>query len=210
MAMSDSTTPHSDWVQTFQRAWSNPLQQPPPSAALIASEASAVTAASSSNTAHPATEGRVGKTPRRRSRASRKPPTTLLNTDPLNFRAMVQRFTGVPSGGSRRRSRAAAAHDFVLFLLLLNAFAFLTGLYLLDASSAAPSSSVGPSSSSSSLFASSASSAPENGPAAPSPRAFTSTAARPGSASDIDELELHKSLLSKVDEEENRWWWLCC
>ncbi|KAI3814291.1 hypothetical protein L1987_19042 [Smallanthus sonchifolius] len=31
---------------------------------------------------------------RRRSRASRKTPTTLLNTDTTNFRAMVQRFTG--------------------------------------------------------------------------------------------------------------------
>ncbi|KAK1280685.1 hypothetical protein QJS04_geneDACA014898 [Acorus gramineus] len=98
--MSDSTTPHSDWAQTFQRAWSNPLQQPPPSAAAaaIASETSVITASSSSNAAPPGAEGRVGKTPRRRSRASRKPPTTLLNTDPSNFRAMVQRFTGVPSG----------------------------------------------------------------------------------------------------------------
>nr|XP_043613562.1 VQ motif-containing protein 22-like [Erigeron canadensis] len=32
--------------------------------------------------------------PRRRSRASRRTPTTLLNTDTTNFRAMVQRFTG--------------------------------------------------------------------------------------------------------------------
>ncbi|KAJ0494525.1 putative VQ motif-containing protein [Helianthus annuus] len=31
---------------------------------------------------------------RKRSRASRKTPTTLLNTDTTNFRAMVQRFTG--------------------------------------------------------------------------------------------------------------------
>ncbi|KVH89645.1 VQ-like protein [Cynara cardunculus var. scolymus] len=31
---------------------------------------------------------------RRRSRASRKTPTTLLNTDTSNFRAMVQQFTG--------------------------------------------------------------------------------------------------------------------
>jgi len=35
----------------------------------------------------------VGK---KRSRASRRAPTTLLNTDPSNFRAMVQRFTGIP------------------------------------------------------------------------------------------------------------------
>ncbi|XP_020575578.1 VQ motif-containing protein 22-like, partial [Phalaenopsis equestris] len=36
--------------------------------------------------------------PRKRSRASRRAPTTLLNTDTANFRAMVQQFTGVPTG----------------------------------------------------------------------------------------------------------------
>ncbi|KAJ4747846.1 VQ motif family protein [Rhynchospora pubera] len=41
---------------------------------------------------------RVGKSPRRRSRASRRAPVTLLNTDTSNFRAMVQQFTGIPSG----------------------------------------------------------------------------------------------------------------
>ncbi|KAL6873493.1 hypothetical protein ACP4OV_013575 [Aristida adscensionis] len=33
---------------------------------------------------------------RRRSRASRRAPVTLLNTDAANFRAMVQQFTGIP------------------------------------------------------------------------------------------------------------------
>ncbi|WCJ28688.1 VQ motif-containing protein [Euphorbia peplus] len=42
-------------------------------------------------------EGRVAKPIRRRSRASRRTPTTLLNTDTTNFRAMVQQFTGGPS-----------------------------------------------------------------------------------------------------------------
>ncbi|KAE8673055.1 hypothetical protein F3Y22_tig00111812pilonHSYRG00018 [Hibiscus syriacus] len=41
--------------------------------------------------------GRVGKPARKRSRASRRTPTTLLNTDTTNFRAMVQQFTGNPS-----------------------------------------------------------------------------------------------------------------
>ncbi|KAI3790786.1 hypothetical protein L2E82_04092 [Cichorium intybus] len=36
---------------------------------------------------------------RRRSRASRRTPTTLLNTDTTNFRAMVQRFTGGGNNG---------------------------------------------------------------------------------------------------------------
>ena len=44
-------------------------------------------------------EGGVGKSSaRRRTRASRGAPTTLLNTDPTNFRAMVQQFTGAPAG----------------------------------------------------------------------------------------------------------------
>lgn len=42
-------------------------------------------------------EGRVTKPARRRTRASRRTPTTLLNTDTTNFRAMVQQFTGGPS-----------------------------------------------------------------------------------------------------------------
>ncbi|XVF71151.1 hypothetical protein PTKIN_Ptkin12aG0013300 [Pterospermum kingtungense] len=46
---------------------------------------------------HLSPEGRVGKPARRRSRASRRTPTTLLNTDTTNFRAMVQQFTGGPT-----------------------------------------------------------------------------------------------------------------
>ncbi|WOL15871.1 hypothetical protein Cni_G24652 [Canna indica] len=51
---------------------------------------------------HPAAvlEGRVSKSARRRSRASRRAPTTMLNTDAANFRAMVQQFTGVPSAAA--------------------------------------------------------------------------------------------------------------
>jgi hypothetical protein len=40
--------------------------------------------------------GGTAKVGKKRSRASRRAPTTLLNTDPSNFRAMVQRFTGIP------------------------------------------------------------------------------------------------------------------
>ncbi|XP_057506310.1 calmodulin-binding protein 25-like [Actinidia eriantha] len=43
---------------------------------------------------HLSRDGRVSKPTRRRSRASRRTPTTLLNTDAANFRAMVQQFTG--------------------------------------------------------------------------------------------------------------------
>ncbi|KAI3664847.1 hypothetical protein L6452_43456 [Arctium lappa] len=52
---------------------------------------------------HPATSnvrttGQSGPKPiRRRSRASRRTPTTLLNASPTDFRALVQRFTGCDS-----------------------------------------------------------------------------------------------------------------
>ncbi|KAK6254226.1 hypothetical protein QUC31_015946 [Theobroma cacao] len=50
--------------------------------------------------------GSSSKPIRRRSRASKKTPTTLLNANTSNFRALVQQFTGCPSAplsqGSRR------------------------------------------------------------------------------------------------------------
>ncbi|KAK4374386.1 hypothetical protein RND71_005063 [Anisodus tanguticus] len=39
----------------------------------------------------------VGKNPKKRSRASRRAPTTVLTTDTTNFRQMVQEFTGIPT-----------------------------------------------------------------------------------------------------------------
>jgi VQ motif len=63
------------------------------------SPGSGMTGPTSSPPSHANMEaGRVGKSPRRRSRASRRAPVTLLNTDTSNFRAMVQQFTGIPSG----------------------------------------------------------------------------------------------------------------
>lgn len=44
--------------------------------------------------------GRGARPIRRRSRASRRTPTTLLNTDTTNFRAMVQHFTGSPAAAA--------------------------------------------------------------------------------------------------------------
>lgn len=39
----------------------------------------------------------VGKNSKKRSRASRRAPTTVLTTDTTNFRQMVQEFTGIPT-----------------------------------------------------------------------------------------------------------------
>uniref|UniRef100_A0A5B7BGG1 Putative VQ motif-containing protein n=1 Tax=Davidia involucrata TaxID=16924 RepID=A0A5B7BGG1_DAVIN len=44
--------------------------------------------------------GSVSKPIRRRSRASRRTPTTLLNADTSNFRALVQQFTGCSNAPS--------------------------------------------------------------------------------------------------------------
>ncbi|CAL9763664.1 unnamed protein product [Musa acuminata subsp. burmannicoides] len=108
--MSDATTSGpARWAQL--RGW--PHLQPPPASPAPATSAfgcvsdSVVVSATSSPTIdgsakgasqQPGIEGRVGKPVRRRSRASRRAPTTMVNTDAANFRMMVQQFTGNPSG----------------------------------------------------------------------------------------------------------------
>ncbi|XP_050381811.1 VQ motif-containing protein 22-like [Argentina anserina] len=69
-------------------------------AATASASAAASNPSSSNNTNSLSPEGRVSKPVRKRSRASRRTPTTLLNTDTANFRAMVQQFTGGPSTAS--------------------------------------------------------------------------------------------------------------
>ncbi|KAJ1377442.1 hypothetical protein SESBI_48898 [Sesbania bispinosa] len=52
----------------------------------------------------------VVRNPKKRTRASRRAPTTVLTTDTSNFRAMVQEFTGIPappfSGGFNAKSQS--------------------------------------------------------------------------------------------------------
>uniref|UniRef100_A0A1J3D7Q8 VQ domain-containing protein n=1 Tax=Noccaea caerulescens TaxID=107243 RepID=A0A1J3D7Q8_NOCCA len=49
----------------------------------------------------------------RRSRASRRAiPTTLLNANPSNFRALVQKFTGRSAGGESNRRKSPLTLDF--------------------------------------------------------------------------------------------------
>jgi len=43
------------------------------------------------------TVNNVGRNSKKRTRASRRAPTTVLTTDTSNFRAMVQEFTGIPA-----------------------------------------------------------------------------------------------------------------
>ncbi|KAJ8758556.1 hypothetical protein K2173_000277 [Erythroxylum novogranatense] len=69
------------------------------------SSSNSVTAATNHLSYHKA--GCVHKPIRRRSRASKKTPITLLKAKPSDFRALVQQFTGCPNGaisfGSRQK-----------------------------------------------------------------------------------------------------------
>lgn len=52
---------------------------------------------SGSGSADPNQNQNMVRNPKKRSRASRRAPTTVLTTDTTNFRAMVQEFTGIPA-----------------------------------------------------------------------------------------------------------------
>lgn len=106
--MSETMSSPTDWAKYYQQNLSGADADADAAAAAAASTGMMLTsnnlssphgsAPSSSSNLSP-TEGRVSKPPhaRRRSRASRRTPTTLLNTDTTNFRAMVQQFTGGPN-----------------------------------------------------------------------------------------------------------------
>eukprot|EP00252_Welwitschia_mirabilis_P025272 TRINITY_DN7819_c0_g1_i1.p1 TRINITY_DN7819_c0_g1~~TRINITY_DN7819_c0_g1_i1.p1 ORF type:complete len:189 (+),score=50.16 TRINITY_DN7819_c0_g1_i1:105-671(+) len=68
-----------------------PTKQVPPSLAMTPT-----TSSSSSLGLNAKGNGNATKPRKKRSRASKKPVTTLVRTDPANFRAMVQQFTGAP------------------------------------------------------------------------------------------------------------------
>ncbi|KAH7654545.1 VQ domain-containing protein [Dioscorea alata] len=131
MAMSDTSSTPPDWAQLYHRNISVITDQTSPnmfgSTALADSTIVTSTASFSSQTISPKTtgsisniEGRVGKSPRRRSRASRKAPTTLLNTDTTNFRAMVQQFTGIPSAPYSSSAIQTNGPPFINFGLGIN------------------------------------------------------------------------------------------
>ncbi|OIW00413.1 hypothetical protein TanjilG_05763 [Lupinus angustifolius] len=66
------------------------LQQESGSRGLVSS----VSAATNNDQGH---NSNMVRNPKKRSRASRRAPTTVLTTDTTNFRAMVQEFTGIPA-----------------------------------------------------------------------------------------------------------------
>ncbi|KAJ0975914.1 hypothetical protein J5N97_017879 [Dioscorea zingiberensis] len=125
--MSDTTSTTPDWAQLYHRNFPGGDHPIPPTmfGSSVADSTVVTTTASHTLISPPPTgathsniEGRVGKSTRRRSRASRKAPTTLLNTDTTNFRAMVQQFTGIPSGPYSSGIQTTSASPFINFGVL--------------------------------------------------------------------------------------------
>ncbi|XP_042041156.1 VQ motif-containing protein 22-like [Salvia splendens] len=85
--------PH-DWMQLN---FTNENQTNTPPIATTTTNNNTTTAVAARNNIPAAYESHGTRPIRRRSRASRRTPTTLLNTDTTNFRAMVQQFTGSPA-----------------------------------------------------------------------------------------------------------------
>ncbi|XP_057501706.1 uncharacterized protein LOC130785536 [Actinidia eriantha] len=91
----------------FNPTWNKALASGPNSAEpgsmaqhLVASSLTAlppVTMSTSTTEQADRTARLAPRNPKKRSRASRRAPTTVLNTDTTNFRAMVQEFTGIPA-----------------------------------------------------------------------------------------------------------------
>lgn len=78
---------HQDWLEQLY----HPPDTPPASAEFVNSAAG-----TTSSTASMGSPKRHLSKPRRRSRASKKTPTTILNANANNFRSLVQQFTGRP------------------------------------------------------------------------------------------------------------------
>ncbi|KAJ4758844.1 VQ motif-containing protein [Rhynchospora pubera] len=92
-----ATTAAAAATATNPRTFNPP---PPSSFSLNTSQVHTNTTPSSSSAGTAATANNPTATPRgsrKRTRASRRAPTTVLTTDTSNFRAMVQEFTGIPS-----------------------------------------------------------------------------------------------------------------
>lgn len=92
------------WMQLYQSNFDHittdqvqPLHPTTTTATTTTTTTGVAAATSRSNSMSPNQGGRIARPIRRRSRAPRRTPTTLLSTDATNFRAMVQQFTGVPN-----------------------------------------------------------------------------------------------------------------
>lgn len=98
MAMSDTGSSFAQWAELYDADGNNSNVIIPAATSPTSGGSGGGSPTKLSAQHQPGIEGpRVGKPARRRSRASRRAPVTLLNTDTANFRAMVQQFTGIPA-----------------------------------------------------------------------------------------------------------------
>ncbi|KAA8537183.1 hypothetical protein F0562_029685 [Nyssa sinensis] len=111
--MSDTMPGFSEWKEFYQQSISREVVPSPgglSDAVIVTTSVTTDNMLSRSNSSttaggHPNPKGCVSKPIRRRSRASRMTPTTLINADTSNFRALVQRFTGCSSARSSFETR---------------------------------------------------------------------------------------------------------
>ncbi|KAK6125783.1 hypothetical protein DH2020_040474 [Rehmannia glutinosa] len=106
LQLHQNPNPDSAWPRTTIRTDPNPITHdiispmlPSSSPALMPSFQPAGADNSSQSLAPPQQNQNqtTARNPKKRSRASRRAPTTVLTTDTTNFRAMVQEFTGIPA-----------------------------------------------------------------------------------------------------------------
>ncbi|MED6143316.1 hypothetical protein PIB30_005235 [Stylosanthes scabra] len=109
-ASANSTTDHNQWKQFYDQHQTHQIVAPQTEGLLLSCDSTVMTAVAEATTTTMAAaassesilspKGSVAKPIRRRSRASKKTPTTLLNANTTNFRALVQQFTGCPNSSS--------------------------------------------------------------------------------------------------------------
>eukprot|EP00257_Ricinus_communis_P028331 XP_025015745.1 hybrid signal transduction histidine kinase A isoform X2 [Ricinus communis] len=100
IATSSSPTQQFFTNQTQTGPTYNPSIQIPPVQETTAPSRGPGSASASGSNGHQTnntTTTNIVRNPKKRSRASRRAPTTVLTTDTTNFRAMVQEFTGIPA-----------------------------------------------------------------------------------------------------------------
>ncbi|GMJ00624.1 hypothetical protein HRI_003731600 [Hibiscus trionum] len=91
----------SEWMQLYQQTADSSFAFSDATAVTVTPRPSTSFVAAADD--HLAPKGCISKPIRRRSRASKTTPTTLLNADAKNFRSLVQQFTGC-----RRRSTSTS------------------------------------------------------------------------------------------------------
>ncbi|XP_062095469.1 VQ motif-containing protein 22-like [Humulus lupulus] len=104
MSQKTLASSHDEWLQYYHQNLlddEEPINHHDILSAVMSSESLGSPGSPSPTASHDPQQGCAVSTPskpvRRRSRASKKTPTTLLNANANNFRTLVQQFTGCPT-----------------------------------------------------------------------------------------------------------------